>query len=189
MIHKKYFYLASFCIIFLFLAMSYKHSDSIFKQFQDDIVTSGTKLGVYKGDQAEDFQLINEKGETVKLSDYKGKKVFLNFFASWCGPCQEEMPILVELNNRTNDEELVILAINVTTQETNPNNVRQFINHYKIDFPVLFDGDGKVMKTYQLVGIPTSLFIDGKGKIVDRLNGIVTIEMIETHPFFKGVVN
>lgn len=150
------------------------------------MVASATKTGVYKGDMAENFLLLNASGEKVKLSDFRGKKLVLNFFATWCAPCQEEMPILVELDKRVNQEELILLGINVTKEEPNPNQVQQFIKHFQVQYDVLFDGDGKVMNDYQLIGIPTTIFIDEKGKIVERVNGVVTMELIKSHSFFKG---
>lgn len=186
-IRKKFFYLAIICFIYLFLAINYERSDSTLKQMEQEVVAAATKTGVYQGNLAEDFQLITTSGEKRKLSNFRGKKVIVNFFATWCGPCQEEMPILVELDKRTSKEQMIILGVNVTKEESSPTQVRDFMKQFQVQFDVLYDGDGEVMKTYQLIGIPTTIFIDDKGKIVERLNGIITMEMIETHPFFKGM--
>jgi thiol-disulfide isomerase/thioredoxin len=188
-IRKKFFYLAIICFIFLFLAVNYERSDSTLKQMEQEVVAAATKTGVYQGDIAENFQLITTSGERIKLSEFRGKKVIVNFFATWCGPCQEEMPLLVELDKRTSKEQMIILGVNVTREEPNPTQVRDFLKQFQVQFEVLFDGDGEVMKTYQLIGIPTTIFIDEKGKIVERLNGMITMEMIESHPFFKGMIN
>ncbi len=183
-----FFYLTLLFFIFFFLALNYERSESVMKLLEKNVTASASKMGVYKGDLAEDFQLVDTTGKTVKLSAYRGKKVILNFFATWCGPCQEEMPILVELDKRIDREKIEIIGVNVTKEESNPNHVRDFIKHYQVEYDVVFDGEGKVMKAYQLIGIPTSIFIDENGKIVERLNGIITPEIIESHPFFEGIL-
>ncbi|OIJ18491.1 hypothetical protein BKP45_13060 [Anaerobacillus alkalidiazotrophicus] len=185
---KNLIYLAIFSFIFLFLAFSYERSDSVLKRLDLETITS-KQQGVYKGNIAEDFQLLNSVGEKVSLSDFRGKKVIINFFATWCSPCQEEMPTLVQLDKKIDDEKLVLLGINVTKEERNVDDVRRFLNHFEVKYEVLFDGDGKVMKDYQLIGIPTTIFIDENGKIVERLNGIVTMEMLLDHPFLQGLLN
>ncbi|RXI98247.1 TlpA family protein disulfide reductase [Anaerobacillus alkaliphilus] len=189
MFRNRFFYLAAIFFIFLFLALNYERSENVTKRLEQDVVASASRAGVYKGDLAQDFQLVNARGEMVRLSQFRGKKVILNFFATWCGPCQEEMPTLVELDKRLNNETFTIIGVNVTKEEPNPNQVKEFIKHYQVEYVVLFDGDGKVMKDYQLIGIPTTLFIDEKGKIIERLNGIVSLEMIKNHNFFDGKIN
>jgi peroxiredoxin len=184
-VRRNFFYLAALCFLFLFLAVNYERSDSTLKRMEQDVVAATTKTGVYQGNLAKKFQLLNQNGETVSLSDYRGKKVILNFFATWCAPCQEEMTTLVELDKTLNKENIVLIGINVTKEEPNPNVVRDFIKHYQVQYDVLFDGGGTVMKDYQLIGIPTTIFVDEKGKIVRRLNGMVTMDMLSNDPFFE----
>jgi peroxiredoxin len=184
-VRRNFFYLAALCFLFLFLAVNYERSDSTLKRMEQDVVAATTKTGVYQGNLAKKFQLLNQNGETVSLSDYRGKKVILNFFATWCAPCQEEMTTLVELDKTLNKENIVLIGINVTKEEPNPNVVRDFIKHYQVQYDVLFDGEGTVMKDYQLIGIPTTILIDEKGKVVRRLNGMVTMDMIKNDPFFE----
>lgn len=184
---KNFLYVSLLCFAFFFLAISYEHSDTTLKRMEQEVLASN-QLGVYKNDIAENFQLLNMKGEKVALSDFKGKKVVVNFFATWCGPCQEEMPILVSLDKKVSDDKLIILGVNMTKEERNANQVREFIKHFKVEYEVVYDGDGKVMKEYQLIGIPTTLFIDEKGKIVDRINGLITEDIIKDHIFFKGIL-
>lgn len=186
LVRKNFLFLAIICFVFLFLAINYERSDIVLKR--EDIVASATKTGVHQGDLALNFQLLNGDGEKVILSDFRGRKIIVNFFASWCAPCQEEMPVLVELDSRINNEKAVIIGVNVTKEEPNPNQVREFIKHFKVGYEVLYDGDGKVMKDYQLIGIPTTLFINEKGEIVLRLNGMLTMDMVKTNPFFDGII-
>lgn len=157
------------------------------KRMEQAVLTANS-LGVYKDDIAVDFQLLNSNGEKVTLSNYRGRKVILNFFATWCGPCQDEMPTLVELDRRTDNEKLILLGINMTKEEQNPNQVRKFTEHFQVEYEVLYDGEGIVLKEYQLIGIPTTIFIDEKGKIAERINGVLTMEMINGHPFLAGFV-
>lgn len=188
LVRKNFLFLAIICFLFLFLAINYERSDIVLKRMEQDIVASAKKTGVHQGDLAVDFQLLNGDGEKVLLSDFRGKKVIVNFFASWCAPCQEEMPVLVQLDSRMDKEKAVILGVNVTKEEPNPNQVREFIKHFKVEYDVLFDGNGKVMKDYQLIGIPTTLFINEKGEIVLRLNGMLTMDMVTENSFFDGII-
>lgn len=182
MTRKNAVYLTFFCFLFLFLGIRYINSDTVLKQLEQEVVATN-KYGVYKGDIATNFQLINQKGERVSLSDYRGKKVVLNFFATWCAPCQEEMPILVNLHNKRKD--ITVLGVNVTTQEQNPNQVEQFIKHFEVSYNILYDGKGDVLEDYELIGIPTTLLLDEKGTIVERINGMITYEYINKHSFFQ----
>lgn len=186
-LRRNFLYLALICFIFLFLAISYQQSDTTFKRISQAVLAANS-TGVYKGDIAVDFQLLNSNGEKVTLSNYQGKKVILNFFATWCGPCQEEMPAFVELDRKTDNQKLIIIGVNMTKEEPNPNQVQKFVEHFQTDYEVLYDGEGKVMKEYQLIGIPTTIFIDEKGKISERFNGILTMDMLTKQQFLEGVI-
>ncbi|OIJ10135.1 hypothetical protein BKP35_13550 [Anaerobacillus arseniciselenatis] len=185
---KNFIYLAILCFTFLFLAINYERSDTAIKRMEQEVLVSN-QLGVYKGDIAENFQLQNFNGEQLQLESFRGKKVIVNFFATWCAPCQEEMPILVALQEKVENENFVVIGVNVTKEEPNRKRVREFVEHFNVNFEVLYDDEGEVMDIYQLIGIPTTFFIDEEGKIVERINGIITLEMIKNHPFFEGRLN
>lgn len=184
---RNFYYLALICFIFLFLAVSYQQSDTTLKRMEQAVL-AGNSTGVYKDDVAIDFQLLNSNGDKITLSNYRGKKVIINFFATWCGPCQEEMPAFVELDRITDNQKLIIVGVNMTKEEKNPNQVREFAKHFQVEYEVLYDGEGKVMKDYQLIGIPTTIFIDEKGKIAERFNGILTMNILKKHQFLAGIV-
>ena len=134
-------------------------------------------VGLEKGNLAPDFELTTVTGEKVKLSDYRGKKILLNFWASWCGPCRAEMPDMQKLNEEGR-EDLVILAVNATGTERSKVAPTNFIKELGLTFPIAFDEEGKVVKTYQVIALPTSFFIDSEGKINDKYTGTLSHEQM-----------
>ena len=130
--------------------------------------------GLKTGGKAPDFSLQTLDGEMVKLSDFEGKKVILNFWATWCKPCREEMPDLQSIYAQR-DDDVVILAVNMDAQ----NDVKGFIDSYSVTFPVLLDEEDEVADTYQIISLPTTYFIDEDGKIVQKHLGQITYEQLE----------
>ena len=120
--------------------------------------------GLKAGVQAPDFKLKTLDGKEASLSDYRGKKVFLNFWATWCTPCKEEMPAMEEISDEYGND-LVILAVNIDSQ----NDVQAFADNYGLTYPILLDDESEkkqsVNDTYQVKYIPTSFFIDASGLI------------------------
>lgn len=114
-----------------------------------------------------DFTLKNLDGEEVKLSDYKGKIVLINFWATWCPPCDREMPHLEKLYNEYKDE-LVILAVDV---QESKKTVKKYVEKKGLTFPVLLDTDGRVAREYYVAAFPTSYFVDADGYFVERVQG------------------
>lgn len=110
------------------------------------------------GEIAPDFELETFTGEKVKLSDFKGKKIFLNFWASWCKPCKQEMPDMQKFYEKYKDE-VEIVAINLTGKENNETNAKQFVEENGFTYPILLDPKLTVGKTYSAVAIPTTYFI------------------------------
>ncbi len=113
------------------------------------------------GAKAPDFELKGMDGENVRLSSVLGQPVLINFWATWCGPCQAEMP-LVQKTSLAHASDLVILAINDDEPE---DVVRGFILDNRITFKILLDPGEKVMAAYRVNGLPTSFFIDREGVI------------------------
>jgi len=108
-----------------------------------------------------DFSLKNLDGNEINLSDYKGKIVVLNFWATWCGFCVDEMPDFNKLNNEFNKEgNKVILAVNV---EEGKNKVKKFLQKNEFDLNVVLDIDGEVAREYDINGYPTTIFINKNG--------------------------
>lgn len=114
------------------------------------------------GKPAPDFQLPNLEEQPISLSDFRGKPVLLNFWATWCGPCVFEMPFIQGIFEESSDTGLVILAVNIG--ET-PSTVRDFIQAGNFSFPVLLDTSQDVALEYNVRGIPTTFLIDKDGII------------------------
>ena len=119
------------------------------------------------GKEASDFELKDMKGNTVKLSDYKGKKVYLKFWATWCGPCRQSMPELNKLvEEKDRDFEiLTIMAPGLQGEKTEEEFVKWFDQQDYKSVPVLYNPDGSAFADYQVRSIPTEVFIDSHGKI------------------------
>lgn len=119
--------------------------------------------------KAPDFSLQDINGKTVRLSDYSGKVIILNFFATWCPPCREEIPDFMEMVNTTDKERFAIIGISV--EKGDEGAVRKFAAVKKINYTVLVD-DGFVSKTYGPIGsIPTTFIIDRNGNITEKIIG------------------
>ena len=119
------------------------------------------------GKEASDFELKDMKGNTVKLSDYKGKKVYLKFWATWCGPCRQSMPELNKLvEEKDRDFEiLTVMAPGMQGEKTEEEFVEWFAQQDYPSVPVLYNPDGSAFANYQVRSIPTEVFIDSHGKI------------------------
>ncbi|TYR82547.1 thiol-disulfide oxidoreductase ResA [Priestia megaterium] len=128
--------------------------------------TGNQKVSV--GDQAPNFVLTDLQGKEHQLSDYRGKGVFLNFWGTWCKPCEKEMPVMEQQYAKYKQEGVEILAANVG--ETNVA-VQQFVNRYKLSFPIVIDKDSQVLQAYGVDPLPTTFLIDKDGKIVDVFIG------------------
>jgi thiol-disulfide isomerase/thioredoxin len=128
------------------------------------------------------FQLTDLDGNPIRLADLRGKAVWLNFWASWCPPCQQETPVLRELAERYRDRGLVVVAVAV--QETSIEDVKAYATRYQLEHRIGFDVSGHIFRRYQVFGLPTQFFIgpDGVirsvGKVVDEAGAIARIEAI-----------
>lgn len=132
------------------------------------LVTGCHLSGATVGKIAPDFTLTDLDGDTVNLSDLRGIPVMLNFWATWCGPCRNEMPYIQEIYEQWQDRGLVIFAIN---QGEDFPKVYQFMQSNNLSFPVLLDTNGNVSSKYEIRGIPTTFFIDEDGIIQWRRIG------------------
>ncbi len=122
------------------------------------------------GNSAPDFELPDLEETTVRLSDYRGKVVFLNFWATWCQPCREEMPSMEVLYKQFKRDGLVVLAVSIdrvtTAQEIPP-----FVKSMNLTFPVLVDSWGQTDKRYKLMGVPETYIIDQQGVLREKVIG------------------
>ena len=118
---------------------------------------------------------MTNMGVEHKLSDYKGKTVFLNIWATWCPPCREEMPYIEEIYNEynKNNEEVVILAVErcVIGGEGNKDYITNFLNENKYTFPVVFDNNMELINAYGVQAFPSTFIIDKEGYIREYVPG------------------
>lgn len=134
--------------------------------------------GLNVGDQAPDFVLLQADGNATKLSDLRGQPVVMNFWASWCVPCREEMPEIIRAYQAHQDQSLAVLGINA---QESAEQARRFVDNLQIPFPVVLDIHGEVMQLYQVRGLPTTWFIDREGRIVARHAGLLTKPLLEKY--------
>ena len=125
-----------------------------------------------------DFELSDLEGKTVKLSDYKGKIVFVNFWATWCPPCMKEMPEFNEASKEFDKNgDAILLAVNLTTggaQRETEEKVRKFIDDTGYTMKVLLDKTGKVADQYKIYSIPTTYVIDQDGNVITYYEGAIS---------------
>lgn len=134
--------------------------------------------GVQIGDKAPDFALQTMNGEEMKLSDLRGKKVILNFWATWCPPCRAEMPDMQKFYEKNAGEGIEILAVNLTDSEKSLADIEQFMDEFEITFPVLLDEQSEVAMAYYAFSIPTSYFIDSNGAIQQKMVGAMNYDFM-----------
>ncbi len=117
---------------------------------------------------APDFTLTTLDGDKVKLSDLKGQVVMINFWASWCGPCRQEMPLLNDIYAGYKKAGFVLLGVNL---DESADDAKDFLKKTPVNFPVLLDSQGKVADLYKNQAMPSSYFVDRKGNLVHLHQG------------------
>ncbi|MBO7184364.1 MAG: TlpA family protein disulfide reductase [Oscillospiraceae bacterium] len=128
---------------------------------------------------APDFLVYDKDGTEVRLSDYHGEPMVVNFWASWCGPCQSEMPDFQQLYMRW-DDQVQFLMINLTDGEQETlSKASQFVREKGYTFPVFFDILSEAANAYQVYSIPTTIFIDAEGYIVATYTGAISAETLQ----------
>ncbi len=139
------------------------------KQVENKVeATRSTELQVYRGDQNRGLELQDLGARSVSLTDYKGKVVLLNFWASWCPPCVHEMPSMARLKDKLANQPFEILAVNLAEEQRA---IKAFLMQHPVNFPVLQDPSGSAVKTWQVFAYPSSYLIDKQGKIRFALFG------------------
>ncbi|GKV57920.1 hypothetical protein NCCP2222_38670 [Sporosarcina sp. NCCP-2222] len=147
----------------------------------DDVsIATDGETGLGQGDLAPNFSLETLDGTVIKLSDLKGKKVILNFWASWCPPCKAEMPHMQNYyKNYSEEDNVEIVAVNLTTGEKlGLKGVEDFIDSYGLTFPIPLDKEGDVMDQYQAYTMPTTYMIQTDGTIAQKIIGPMDENMI-----------
>jgi peroxiredoxin len=154
--------------------------DPVFEDPQGTPFVIGPAVeGLRVGDVAPDFTIPLDDGSTyrltdldgnpVSLADLRGKAVWINFFASWCPPCQGETPVLRDLSERYKDQGLEVVAVSV--QETTADDVRAYAERYQLPYTIGFDGSGHAFHQYRVYALPTQFFLDENGVIRSIVQG------------------
>ena len=132
------------------------------------LASAGAKVAAEEGALAPDFLLESLRGDDMRLSDFRGRAVVLNFWATWCAPCRREIPELVEAYDRYRDEGFIVLAVNL---QEGKGIVRPYADDFGMEFPILIDRDGEVGDDYRLLGLPQTYFVDSDGVIQSMFIG------------------
>ena len=137
------------------------------------------QTGLQPGDRAPELewtnddgtpgQLLDLDGNPVRLEDLRGKLVWLNFWATWCPPCQSETPVLREMDERYRDQGLAIVGVAV--QETTVDNVREYADRYGLGYPIAFDASADIFDLYRVYALPTQVLIGPDGRVLGVVNG------------------
>ena len=155
-----------------FLSRTAAGPDAIGLQ-SDFFSVAGQPVGAEQGDGpgigrlAPAFTLLDPEGNVHRLSDFRGKVVLVNFWATWCPPCRKEFPELAKAYDEHNGD---FVIVGVDLQES-PGDVRRFADEYGAKFPIVIDGDSSVSKAYRIIGLPSSYFIDQTGVLRDQFFG------------------
>lgn len=127
------------------------------------LTLSTSVFAVSVGDKAPIFKLKNlETGKMESLKQYRGKVVYLDFWASWCGPCRQSLPLLNGLRKELKSKGFEVIAVNL---DENLSDAKDFLNQFPVTYPVLLDPKGQVPTHYKLPGMPTSYLLDRNGRI------------------------
>lgn len=127
-------------------------------------------LGLREPVEVLDFDLLTLEGKTVKLSSFRGKVFLLNFWATWCGPCREEIPTMIKLYEKLSGQGFEIVAISVMEDAST---VSTYVRNARMKFPVLLDADGEAAGGYGARAIPTTYVVDHRGYVIAGINGAI----------------
>ena len=158
----------------------------ILLQTEDSFYNVSSGSQVAKGLPAPNFSLPDLDGKMVSLSDYRGKVVLLNIWATWCPPCVEEMPSMEKLYQELQGEGFEILAVSI--DESGAQDVLPFMKKHKLSFPALIDSRGTLKGLYQTTGVPESFIIDKDGILVEKVIGPRDWAVPEAIGFFRNLI-
>ncbi len=138
----------------------------------------GVSEGISEGNRAPDFRLEDLDGNQVSLQDHRGQVVLINFWATWCEPCRDEIPDIEAVYQARRDEGFAVLGVN--SHETR-GAIEPFVGELGVSYPILIDENGRVEKTYRPVGLPMSVLVDQDGIIQRRHLGVLTRDQLQEY--------
>ncbi len=176
-------------VIVCFLALV-KWGESVFQGKNQSSIQKGVfeKLGIEKPEKgilAPDFSLEDLSGRRIEIKSLRGKVVFLNFWATWCVPCREEMPTMEKLDRELKSQGLEIVAVDY---KEGPSDVRAFFAQLGLTFTALMDKEGKVSNDYGTWSVPLSVFINRKGELAGKALGSRRWDSPEAKAFIRGLL-
>jgi len=163
---KKRLWMRTVILLLLLAAVGYTVYSNFFTE----------KARVTVGSEAPDFVLTDLNGETHRLSDYRGKGVFLNFWGTWCKPCEKEMPYINRQYEVYKKQGVEVIAVNVGESKLA---VEKFAERFGLKFPIVIDRQDQVMNAYDIDPLPTTFLIDKNGEIVKVITGTMTESMVQ----------
>ena len=185
--NKRVWFIIGLFAFIVFISGAKVLYDRFGSEYETDNIAETQQTETESGDaeqkiQAPDFTAIDMDGNEVSLSDFVGKPVVVNFWASWCGPCKMEMPDFNEIYHEYGDE-VVFMMVNMTDggQET-LESAKEFINSQPYDFPVYFDVNMEAAIAYGVSAIPMTFFIDAEGNVVTY-----ALSMLDAATLEKGI--
>jgi len=165
--------------VYDFIADSSNQQDMEFTTTEDtDLIVEDeqSELGLNVGERAPNFELTTLAGETIQLSDYRGQRVMLNFWATWCPPCEAEMP---DMEKFYQEDDVEIIAVNLTQTEASLSDVKAFVEDLGLNFTIALDQeDPTVAIKYAIRPIPTTYMIDSAGIIQQKTYGALNYEQM-----------
>ncbi|WHX27260.1 TlpA disulfide reductase family protein [Virgibacillus halodenitrificans] len=166
-------------VVFNILQENKDGSTGDIKESKGGMIAPPESAGLEPGQMAPNFELETLGGKKLNLSDLRGEKVILNFWATWCPPCREEMPEMQKFHEDFGDK-INIIAVNLTGSETKESDVKEFIDKYNYTYPILLDKNSQVGETYKAFTVPTTYFIGTDGKIQkERKVGPMSYEFMQ----------
>ncbi|MBE7550442.1 MAG: TlpA family protein disulfide reductase [Anaerolineales bacterium] len=177
LLKARWFWLALIGLVIVLGGLWIAYSSSLLSSLASQGENVTLEPAPVVGHPAPDFALPTLEGETVRLSDFKGKPVLVNFWATWCGPCRSEFPDFQKAAV-DNAGDLVIIGINNTTTDQK-DQIPAFLEEFGVTFPIVLDESGDTAKAYNILGLPTSIFIDRNGNVNEIFTGPINKAYIE----------